>query len=71
MGIMLGVWMVLLLIWEKLHFNLSIEWWINIITVLLRLKKKPNPYIKERIYGPGILEVEKKLEAEVIVLSNN
>ncbi len=71
MGIMLGVWMVLLLIWEKLHFILSIEWWINIITVLLRLKKKPNLYIKERIYGPCILEVGKKLEAEIIVLSKN
>jgi len=70
-GIMFGVWMVLLILWEKLHFILSIEWWINIITVLLRFKKKPNLYIKERIYGPGILEVEKKLEAEIIVLSNN
>ena len=71
MGIMLGVWMVLLLIWGKLHFILSIEWWINIITVLLRLKKKLNLYIKERNYGPGILEVEKKLEEEIIVLSKN
>ena len=62
MGIMLGVWMIILIIWEKLHFILSIEWWINIITVLLRFKKKPNLYIKERIYGPGTLEQEKKLE---------
>jgi len=61
-GIMLGVWMIILIIWEKLHFILSIEWWINIITVLLRFKKKPNLYIKERIYGPGTLEQEKKLE---------
>ena len=66
-GIMLGVWAVLLLIWEKLNFILSIEWWINIITVLLRFKKKPNLYIKERIYGPGILEVDRKMEQEIIV----
>jgi len=71
MGIMFGVWMVLLILWEKLHFILSIEWWINIITVLLRFKKKPNLYIKERIYGPGIFEPDKKLEAEIIVLSKN
>ncbi|MHA1901835.1 MAG: hypothetical protein ACTSW5_13140 [Promethearchaeota archaeon] len=71
MGIMFGVWMVLLILWEKLHFILSIEWWINIITVLLRFKKKPNLYIKERIYGPGTLEMDKKLEKEIIVLSNN
>ena len=70
-GIMFGVWMVILIIWEKLHFILSIEWWINIITVLLRFKKKPNLYIKERIYGPGILKSDKKLEAEIIVLSKN
>ncbi|QEE18082.1 hypothetical protein DSAG12_03920 [Promethearchaeum syntrophicum] len=70
-GIMLCVWMILLKLWEKLHFILSIEWWINIITVLLRFKKKPNLYIKERIYGPGMLELEKKLEAEIIIFSNN
>jgi hypothetical protein len=71
MGIMFGVWMVLLILWEKLHFILSIEWWINIINVLLRFKKKPNLYIKERIYGPGTLEPDKKLEAEIIVLTKN
>ncbi len=71
MGIMFGVWTVILLIWEKLHFILSIEWWINIITVLLRLKKKPNLYIKERIYGPGILDVDKKLEVEILVQIKN
>ena len=71
MGIMFGVWMVILIIWEKLHFILSIEWWINIITVLLRFKKKPNLYIKERIYGPGIFEVERKMEAEILVQTKN
>lgn len=70
-GMMFGVWMIILLIWEKLHFILSIEWWINIITVLLRFKKKPNLYINERIYRPGILELDKKLEAEIIILSKN
>ena len=70
-GIMFGVWTVILLIWEKLHFILSIEWWINIITVLLRLKKKSNLYIKERIYEPGTLESDNNLEAEIIVLSKN
>jgi hypothetical protein len=71
MGTLIGVWTVLLIIWEKLNFILSIEWWINVITVLLRFKKKPNLYIKERIYGPGILDVDKKLEAEFIILSKN
>ena len=71
MGVLFCVWTVILLIWEKLHFILSIEWWINIITVLLRFKKKPNLYFKERIYGPGIFGPDIKLEAEIIVLSKN
>jgi hypothetical protein len=55
-------WQGILMVWEKLNFVFSMEWIIHYTAVLLRLKKKPNLYIKERLYNPGNLAYHLAIE---------
>jgi len=63
-------WQGVLMLWEKVNFAFSMEWIIHYAAVLLRLKKKPNLYIAERLYNPGNLdsnlEIEQK-ELEILM----
>ncbi len=50
MGLMMGIWFLILILWEKIRFIMSVEWLLSVISWLLRLKKTTSLYAKERIY---------------------
>ena len=62
MGIVLLTWFLILFIWEKLHFILSVEWILGLISWILRLKKSNSLYESERIYGPTKIDPVKNSE---------
>lgn len=69
MGIVVLTWFLILFIWEKLHFILSLEWILGVISWTLRMKKSVSLYESERIYGPTKSETEKNQE-DAPVISN-
>jgi len=52
MGIVIAFWFLILYIWEKLRFILSMEWILGTIAWILRLKKNTSLYVSERLYIP-------------------
>ena len=49
-------WEIILRLWEKAHFILSLEWMLVWIFRLLRFKSKADLHIDTRLYQPTLIE---------------
>ncbi len=50
--VLLLAWEIILRLWEKLHYVLSLEWWMHLFLSLLAWKKRPYT-VSQIIYGPN------------------
>jgi hypothetical protein len=50
MATLIGIWFLVLRIWEKIEFIPSMEWILGLIAWILRMKKSPSLHVDKRLY---------------------
>jgi uncharacterized membrane protein YobD (UPF0266 family) len=69
MGFVVALWFLILFLWEKIQFVLSVEWILGAISWILRMKKTVSLYASKRIYGPT-KPVSRKEQEKTPIISN-
>jgi hypothetical protein len=65
MGIVIGTWFLILFVWEKISFILSVEWILGVISWILHLKKTISLHALDRIYGPTKILISESKEEKI------